>query len=78
MHTRVESYTDHAGGPMPRRFRLNGLDVDVIEILDQWHGPDYRYVKVKGSDGGLYILRLDECRGAWELTMFQSARAQML
>ena len=25
-----------------------------LEALDQWHGPDYRYIKVGGYDGGLY------------------------
>jgi hypothetical protein len=25
-----------------------------LEALDQRHGPDYRYIKVRGYDGGLY------------------------
>jgi hypothetical protein len=31
-----------------------------IDIIDQWYGADYRYVKVKDDDGGLYILRFNE------------------
>jgi hypothetical protein len=51
-------------------------DDKVVEVLDQWYGPDYRYCKVKGGDGALYILHLDESRSEWHLTMlFASARA---
>jgi hypothetical protein len=59
-----------------KRFRLDGRRVEVIENLDRWFGPDYAYFKVRGSDGNLYILRLDEARDAWELTMFQSPDAE--
>ena len=61
---------------MPRRFRLDGREIEAIDNLDQWHGRDYRYFKVRGDDGNLYILRLDESRGEWELIMFQSAQSQ--
>ena len=76
MRIQVESSTNHDGMPIPRRFRLDGSRIDVVETLDQWHGPDYRYVKVKCDNGGLYILRFDESRGAWDLTMFQSERCR--
>jgi hypothetical protein len=78
MHIPVESHTVHNGMPMPQRFRLHGLQVDVIETLDQWHGGDHRYVKIKGDNGGLYILRFDETRAMWELTMFASERSRTL
>ena len=39
--------------------------------------PDYRYIKARGTDGGLYILRFDKRQAEWELTMFKSARAQL-
>jgi hypothetical protein len=63
--------------PTPRRLQFGGNQVDVLETLDQWYGPDYRYIKARGTDGSLYILRLDEPRAEWELTMFKSARAQL-
>jgi hypothetical protein len=44
--------------------------------LDQWYGADYRYVKIKDNDGGLYILRFDEALNEWALIMFVSARGQ--
>jgi len=39
----------------------------VLEAPDQWYGPDYRYIKVRGHDGGLYILRFDEPHAEWGL-----------
>src|SRR5215813_6938566 len=69
MRVHVDS---HAGGidiEKPKRICLDGRRVEVIENVDQWFGPDYRYFKVKGDDGNLYILRFDETRDAWELTM---------
>ena len=71
----VETRQDH-GIEVPRTLRLNVDRVEVVEVLHQWYGPDYRYCKVKGGDGALYILRLDEGRSEWHLTMFASARAQ--
>jgi hypothetical protein len=76
---RVEVATSEAHGlSTPRRFRLDGREVEVVEVLDQWFGADYRYSKVKGDDGALYILRLDENRSEWTLTMYASPEAQAL
>jgi hypothetical protein len=50
----------------------------ILEIIDQWYGPGYRYVKVKGYDRNLYILRFDQIRDSWELIMFSSERAPRL
>jgi len=47
MRIEVESYAGHGGIEMPRLFRLDGREVEVIENVDQWYGPDYRYFKVK-------------------------------
>jgi hypothetical protein len=76
MHIHVEQHADDRGTPLPRRLRFGGHQVDV-EPLDQWYGPDYRYIKVRGHDGGMYILRFDEPHSEWALTMFKSARAHI-
>jgi hypothetical protein len=65
-------------GAAPRSLYWNERRVDIIEIIDQWYGEDYRYVKVKVDDGGLYILRFDERHNEWALIMFVSARGQVL
>ena len=75
LRVHVECEPGHLG-EKPKRFRLNSRDVEIVENLDQWLGPDYRYFKVRGDDGNLYILRHDEGRDAWELTMFQSPQAE--
>ena len=77
MHVEVE--TDEALGlSIPRKFHFNWRAIEVVEILDQWFGADHRYCKLKGSDGALYILRLDENRYEWSLTMFASQEAQAI
>jgi hypothetical protein len=76
MLVQVETYTGHGGVEMPRRFRLDGREIEVSDNLDQWPGPDYRYFKLRGGDGNLYVLRLDESRGEWELILFQSAQSE--
>jgi hypothetical protein len=73
----VEASQDR-GIEIPQTFCLNVDRIEVVDVLDQWYGPDYRYCKVKGGDGALYILRLDENRSEWHLTMFASARVQEL
>jgi hypothetical protein len=65
----IERRAGHLGVEMPVRFRF---DARVVEIVDQWYGPDYCYFKIKGNDGNLYILRFDEGCAEWELMMFQS------
>src|SRR5881396_3128952 len=50
MQIRVDTYTGHRGMPMPQRFRLGRSRIGIVETLDQWFGPDYRYIKVKGGD----------------------------
>jgi len=75
MRIQVEQHPTDRGMPMPRRLHFDGHRVDVLETLDQWCGPDYRYIKVRGHDG-LYILRFDETRAEWHLTMFKRARAE--
>jgi hypothetical protein len=77
MRIRVEPHADNFTAA-PRSLDWGGRHIDIVEMIDQWYGPDYRYVKVKGSDGGIYILRVDEIRDEWALIMFVSARGQAL
>ena len=73
---RIEAKLDLVDiGVAPRSLYWNERRTDII---DQWYGADYRYVKVKDGDGGLYILRFDERRNEWALIMFVSARGQVL
>jgi len=76
MQVQVETYVDEGGAEKLRRFRLDSRVVEVADNIDQWCGADYRYVKVKGSDGNVYILRQDGNRAEWELTMYQRSQSQ--
>lgn len=78
MHVRVESYAGHRGDQTPQRFELDGRIVEVEEVLDQWQGTDYRYFKLRGKDRNLYILRLDEAAGQWDLTLFETPRGAVI
>jgi len=73
MRIQVESQADLRAAP--RGLYRGERRIDVIEIMDQWYGPGYRYVKVRGHDSSVYILRLDEINDQWELVMFSMARA---
>jgi hypothetical protein len=65
-------------GVAPRSLYWNERRIDIVEIIDHWHGADYRYVKVKDNDGDLYVLRFNERLNEWALIMFVSARGQVL
>jgi hypothetical protein len=77
MHIQVEVHADDVG-MTPRSLSWNKRRIGIVEKIDQWDGPDYRNVKVKGDDGGVYILRFDQIRIEWTLVMFLSARGQTL
>jgi hypothetical protein len=76
MRIEVELHPDDHGTPMLRALHFDGRRIEVLETLDQWYGSDYRYVKVRGHDGALYILKFDESRADWELTMFERAQTR--
>jgi hypothetical protein len=61
----VVCYAGYRGEQEPRRFSAGDLAVEVIEILDRWLDPEHRYFKIRGHDGGIYLLRHDEKAEAW-------------
>ncbi len=70
MQIRAETYFE-GGVEKLRRFHLDSRPIEIAENIDQWHGADYSYFKVRGCDGNLYILRHEEMRADWELTMYE-------
>ena len=69
---RVECSAGHRGEETPRRFFLGARGIEVVEVLDRWLGPEQRYFKVRGGDGGVYILRHDVPGDEWAMTLFDS------
>ncbi len=76
MQVQVETYVDEGGIEQLRRFRFDCRVIEVADNIDQWYGEEYRYVKVRGCDGGIYVLRRNEIRAEWELTMYQRFPSQ--
>jgi hypothetical protein len=68
----VECYAGHRGEQTPRTLILGDRRIAVEEVIDAWLAPDYRYFKLRGSDGDTYLVRYDERSGSWELTMFRA------
>jgi hypothetical protein len=56
--THVEHHADL--GAAPRSLYRGERRIGIIKIMDQWYGPGYRYVKVRGHDSSVYILLFDE------------------
>ncbi|ASY72246.1 hypothetical protein N181_29065 [Sinorhizobium fredii USDA 205] len=76
MQVQVETFVDKGGAEKLRRLYLNGRQIEVAENIDQWHGADHRYFKVRGGDGNIYILHVDDLRAEWALTMYQRSQTQ--
>jgi hypothetical protein len=66
---RVECYSGYRADEEPRRFFIDDRAINVDTILDRWLEPAHRYFKVRGGDGGIYILRHDINADRWELRM---------
>ena len=71
-HIRVECYAGQRADEEPRRFFIGQREIMVDEIIDRWIDPTHRYFKVRGDDGGLYILRQDVPGQTWDMTLFDS------
>ena len=71
---RVECYAGHRADTEPRRLLIGQRAVAVTEILDRWLDPHHRYFKLRGDDGGIYLVRHDALEDRWELTLYDSGR----
>jgi len=71
---KVISYAGRRGYERPTTFILQGLRIDVAEILDHWIEEGFqdrvrkRYFKVKGSDGNIHRIYYDESVEEWFYT----------
>jgi hypothetical protein len=63
----VECQAGYRGEETPRRFRLYGRTVEVVEILERRAEPDARSFRVRGDDGRVYTLRSDRRTEGWEI-----------
>jgi hypothetical protein len=73
MKIRVECYSGYKTDERPVRFFLGERGYQVMEIRDQWYGPESTYFKVRADDGNFYILRnaWSEQSSEWFLEAFR-------
>lgn len=73
MKVQVQCYAGRTADERPVRFRLDGREYMVEEVLDQWYGPEHAFFKVRADDGSVYILRHKTSvpDGEWELVSFR-------
>ena len=73
---RVECYASYRADTEPRRLYIGQREIAVTDIIDRWLDPTHRYFKLRGDDGGIYLLRHDTASDAWELTLYDSGRCE--
>ncbi len=56
MKVEVDCYSGYKADERPVRFRLDGHEYLVGELLDQWYGQNELFFKLRADDGNLYIL----------------------
>jgi hypothetical protein len=73
MKLEVDCYSGRTVDERPVRFRLDGNEYMVEEVLDQWYGPQDTFYKVRADDGNLHILRRETATpdGVWHLESFR-------
>ena len=72
----VECYAGYRAEETPRRFFIGHREIEVSTIIDRWLDPKHSYFKLRGDDGGIYILRYDQLSDTWEMVMFDSGCKQ--
>jgi hypothetical protein len=73
MKLEVECHSGRKADERPARFRLDGRQYTVEEVLDQWYDPESISYRVRADDGNLYILRhqTSSPSGQWDLVSFR-------
>ena len=76
MKLEVDCYSGRMGDERPIRFRLDGHEYLVEEIIDQWYGPQDIFFKVYADDSNPYILRRETSTpdGSWHLESFRQLK----
>ena len=73
---RIECYAGHRADAEPLRLHIGRREIAVTEIVDRWLDPRHRYFKLRGDDGGIYLLRHDTMADSWEMTLYDSGRLE--
>jgi hypothetical protein len=74
MTLEVRCNKDVKGGDIPRDIFIDGRQITVLRVVDQWLAFDHRYFKIYGDDGALYMLRYEVGTDSWEMTFLEQLR----
>jgi hypothetical protein len=74
MTVRVQCYAGRKADERPVRFQLDDHEYLVVDVVDQWYGPEETFFKVCADDGNLYILRHSHAADEWTLESFRRQR----
>ncbi len=74
MQIEVDCHAGYRGEETPRSIRFRDRSVAAVAVIDRWLAPDHRYFKIRGDDGGLYIIRHDVASLEWELVVYEADR----
>ncbi len=76
MKIEVECQTGYRGEERPVRFRLEGREYVVQEVVDQYYGPEHIFFKIRADDCHEYVLRHQTSvpDGSWDLISFRERR----
>ncbi|MBI4463823.1 MAG: hypothetical protein HY647_03865 [Acidobacteria bacterium] len=76
LRIQVDAYSGYKAEERPRQFVLGDHTYQVLEVTDQWQGPDSVYFKVRASDQNIYILRYCPASDQWSLESFRQASTE--
>ncbi len=79
MRIRVEPLGGTLDDISPARFRLGECLIEVVDVVDRWHGESTEHFRVLGSDGHMYVLRRQGGSAdtqAWEMVSFTHKDSQ--
>jgi hypothetical protein len=79
MRIQVEPLGGKLDDVSPARFRLGECLIEVVDVVDRWHGESTEHFRVLGSDGHMYVLKRQggsDDRYAWEMVSFTHKDSQ--
>ena len=62
------------GEEIPCELFIDGQQINVLRVVDQWLAYDHRYFKIYGDDGALYMLRHEVATDSWEIIFLEQLR----
>lgn len=68
----VECHSGYKANQRPLRFATEYRKYTVKEVIDQWHGEDYTYFRVRADDNNIYILKYESGNDQWSMVSYRA------